>query len=536
MLRRITEQWASVREPDDVAAVLDALAQGLVAHGGLAAVQIWLYLRDGECPHCARASEDEESRLHSQARAGQVHPDHMRLHHRLPLGWNGPGVAAATRKPFLINDLQDVVATYRADPEASPLMRLGKNWEADLDWCAWGGFQAGVVYPLIVRGNELVGAFAAIAHRPISDEEFAHLGVFANQAAISIRSAQLLAEANRLRARLAEENDYLQAEIRFEAGFAGIVGQSKALRATQRLIEQVAGTESTVLLIGETGTGKEMVARAIHARSRRANRPLIRVNCGAISPNLVESELFGHERGAFTGAADRRLGRFELASGGTLFLDEVGELPLELQPKLLRVLETKEVRPLGGTSVRKLDCRVVAATNRRLHESSQKGEFRQDLYYRLAVARVTVPPLRDRPDDVLPLATELLRVAQRDRNAVLPSDLAALLLGYRWPGNVRELRNVVERFALLGVRDAPALFDAQADEPGGAADLSSLPYHEARRVALERFERSYLPAVLARAGGVVAKAAELAEVARPSFYRMLDRIRPPGEHRGDQEP
>ncbi|MBK6690050.1 MAG: sigma 54-interacting transcriptional regulator [Deltaproteobacteria bacterium] len=332
------------------------------------------------------------------------------------------------------------------------------------------------------------------------------------------------------------ESGPLDLPLSSEGHFGRALGVSASMRHLFAVLERAARSDVTVLLEGESGVGKEVLARSLHESSARAEGPFIAVDCGAIPANLMEAELFGHEKGAFTGADAPRLGLFEQAQGGTLFLDEVGELPLEMQPKLLRVLETKEVRPLGGTAVRKLDCRVVAATNRRLHESSQKGEFRQDLYYRLAVARVTVPPLRDRPDDVLPLATELLRVAQRDRSAVLPTDLAALLLGYRWPGNVRELRNVVERFALLGVRDAPALFDAQAQERGGAADLSTLPYHEARRVALERFERSYLPAVLTRAGGVVAKAAELAEVARPSFYRMLDRIRPPGEHRGEEEP
>jgi transcriptional regulator with PAS, ATPase and Fis domain len=332
------------------------------------------------------------------------------------------------------------------------------------------------------------------------------------------------------------ESGPLDLPLSSEGHFGRALGVSASMRHLFAVLERAARSDVTVLLEGESGVGKEVLARSLHESSARAEGPFIAVDCGAIPANLMEAELFGHEKGAFTGADAARLGLFEQAQGGTLFLDEVGELPLEMQPKLLRVLETKEVRPLGGTAVRKLDCRVVAATNRRLHESSQKGEFRQDLYYRLAVARVTVPPLRDRPDDVLPLATELLRVAQRDRSAVLPTDLAALLLGYRWPGNVRELRNVVERFALLGVRDAPALFDAQAQERGGAADLSTLPYHEARRVALERFERSYLPAVLTRAGGVVAKAAELAEVARPSFYRMLDRIRPPGEHRGEEEP
>jgi formate hydrogenlyase transcriptional activator len=453
MLRRITEQLAGVREPDDVTAVLEALAHGLVDHGELAAVQIWLFMPDSECPHCAHlASEDSEPMLHSLARAGQVHPDHMRTHHRLPLGWNGPGVAAATRTPFLVNDLQGLVAAYRADPTSSPLMSLGKNWDADIDWCDWGGFEGGAVYPLVVRGDELVGAFAAIAHRTVSEEEFAHLGVFAHQAAISIRSAQLLQEANRLRARLADENAYLNEEIRLEGGFEGIVGSSKALRATQRLIEQVARTESTVLLLGETGTGKELIARAIHAKSRRAARSMIKVNCGAISPNLVESELFGHERGAFTGAGNRRLGRFELADGGTLFLDEVGELPPDAQIKLLRVLQEQEFERVGGDRTLRVDVRLIAATNRDLDEEVRQGRFRPDLYYRLNVFPVRVPPLRERAGDIPLLARHFVeQLARKMAKSLKDVSVGSLerLQGYTWPGNVRELQNVIERACVL---------------------------------------------------------------------------------------
>jgi transcriptional regulator with GAF, ATPase, and Fis domain len=497
MLRRTMEQLARVRDPDDVTAVLEALAHGLVDHGGLSAVQIWLFVRDSECPHCADRASDNEPRLHSLARAGRVHPDHMRTHHRLPLGWNGPGVAAETRTPFLVNDLQAVVAAYRADPTSSPLMSLGKNWDADIDWCEWGGFEGGAVYPLLVRGDELVGAFAAITDRTVTEEEFAHLGVFAHQAAISIRSAQLLQEANRLRARLTDENAYLNEEIRFAGGFEGIVGSSRALRATQRLIEQVARTESTVLLLGETGTGKELVARAIHAKSRRAARPLIKINCGAISPSLVESELFGHERGAFTGAANRKLGRFELADGGSLFLDEVGELPADAQVKLLRVLQEQEFERVGGNRSIRVDVRLIAATNRDLEDEVRQGRFRPDLFYRLNVFPVRVPPLRERAGDI-PLLTRHFveqfgrKMAKPLRN-VSPGSLERLQ-SYSWPGNVRELQNVIERACVLADSAIVEVGEIQPGLPlvadGGDDGVVTLEEMERRHIrrALERCE------------------------------------------------
>jgi transcriptional regulator with PAS, ATPase and Fis domain len=314
-----------------------------------------------------------------------------------------------------------------------------------------------------------------------------------------------------------------------KTSFGSAIGVSDAMRHLFALLERAAQSEVTVLLEGESGAGKEVLARALHETSPRVTGPFVAVDCGALPPGVIESELFGHEKGAFTGATTAREGVFEEANGGTLFLDEIGELPLDLQAKLLRVLETREVRPVGARGTRPIDVRVVAATNKNLADASQKKEFRRDLFYRLAVARVVVPPLRARSADILPLARRFLQIALRDETADVPPDLAAMLVAYSWPGNVRELRNVIDRWALLGVRDARGLFDShsalEAVREAGAstAALADLPYHEARRVALERFEQSYLPAVLERAGGVVKRAAEHAEVARPSFHRMLER-------------
>jgi transcriptional regulator with PAS, ATPase and Fis domain len=320
------------------------------------------------------------------------------------------------------------------------------------------------------------------------------------------------------------EPETLALPLSEQVTFGEAFGSAPIMRHLFALLEEAAWTDMPVLLEGESGVGKDVLARGIHASSQRARGPFVVVDCGTIAPNLIESELFGHVRGAFTGATEDRRGLFEEARGGTLFLDEVGELPLEMQPKLLRALEAKEIRPVGARKTQRTDVRIVSATNRRLAEMSRRGEFREDLYYRLAVARVVVPSLKDRLEDVLPLATHFLRKARGDRNVEIPPDLAAMLAEYSWPGNVRELRNVIERHAVLGDTAVTLLLDGQV-APNTGEDLSALPYHEARRIVLERFEGEYVPRVLERARGVVARAAEHAQLARPSFYRLLERLR-----------
>ena len=237
-------------------------------------------------------------------------------------------------------------------------------------------------------------------------------------------------------------------QINSIAGFVGIVGQSSALREVLQQVEMVAGTDSTVLLLGETGTGKELVARAIHERSRRKSRALVRVNCAAIPGGLLESELFGHERGAFTGAITQKIGRFEVADQGSLFLDEIGDIPLELQPKLLRVLPEREFERLGSTVTRRVNVRVVAATHRSLEEMIQEKQFRSDLYYRLNVFPIYIPPLRERPEDIPLLARHFVQEFARRMNktveAISTKTMDSLAL-YPWPGNIRELQNVIER-------------------------------------------------------------------------------------------
>jgi DNA-binding NtrC family response regulator len=307
--------------------------------------------------------------------------------------------------------------------------------------------------------------------------------------------------------------------------FGDALGTSAPMRHLFALLEKAAASDLSILLEGESGVGKDVLARAVHAASARADGPFVVTDCSAIPANLIESELFGHERGAFTGAAKARKGLLEQAHGGTVFLDEIGELPLDMQPKLLRALEQREIKPVGGNTTRKVDVRVVAATNRRLAEASRTGEFRSDLFYRLAVVRVTVPPLRERREDILLIARSMLRALKHDGEADFPSETAAMLLAYGWPGNVRELRNVVERHAALGAGSEGLFENADAVRMSANAELALLPFHEARKIVLDRFEEAYLPHLLERAGGVVSRAAELAGVARPSLYRMLERIK-----------
>jgi two-component system, NtrC family, response regulator GlrR len=300
------------------------------------------------------------------------------------------------------------------------------------------------------------------------------------------------------------------------------------------LLERAARTDVTVLLEGESGTGKEVLAHALHAASPRRDGPFVVVDCGAIPESLVESELFGHERGAFTGALAARAGAFEQANHGTLFLDEIGELPLDAQPKLLRALETRSFRRVGGSQTIRVNVRVVAATNRRLREAVRKKELREDLFYRLAVVHVTVPRLADRADDILPLAESFLRRATGDRAATIPPELAALLGSYSWPGNARELRNVIERFATFGRADARVLFGEAALEEAGAlldfTELGGLPYHDAKQRLIDAFHRAVLPRAVERAGGSVPRAAEQLGLPKASLYRMLHQLR--GQHPG----
>jgi chemotaxis protein methyltransferase CheR len=266
------------------------------------------------------------------------------------------------------------------------------------------------------------------------------------QAELNLQIA--LSEIQELKEKLEAERAYLQEEIKLEYNYENIIGQSDGLKYVLYKAEQIAPSDTTVLVLGETGTGKELVARAIHGLSPRKDRALLKVNCATLPSNLIESELFGHEKGAFTGAHVRQLGRFEVANGASLFLDEIGELPMELQPKLLRVIQDGEFERLGSSGTIKVDVRVIAATNRNLEEEVRRGRFREDLWYRLSIFPITVPPLRERMDDI-PLIVDFFvdKISKRLGKSIesIPTSVMNTLQDYQWPGNVRELENVLER-------------------------------------------------------------------------------------------
>jgi formate hydrogenlyase transcriptional activator len=371
--------------------------------------------------------------------------------------------------------------------------------------------------PLILRGKS-IGTLSVVSREkdPYSEEDAQFLQEVAIQVALAIENMKFYEEIATLKARLESENVYLREEIRTGHNFEEIVGNSPALLALLRAVGQVAPTDSTVLIHGETGTGKELIARAIHNRSARKDRALVSVNCSAISAGLVESELFGHLKGAFTGAIERRIGRFELANGGTIFLDEIGELPLETQVKLLRVLQEQEFEPVGSSRTQRVDVRVIAATNRNLHEMVEAGRFRSDLFYRLNVFPLHVPPLRERRSDIPQLvALCVSRFAKRFGKKVegVSQETMARLMSYPWSGNIRELQNVIERavitsagptlrldkdlvpMVLSGVSLETGEVAVQETEPAGTSP-SALP-------TLQEVERSHILAALQQTDGVV---------------------------------
>ncbi len=328
--------------------------------------------------------------------------------------------------------------------------------------------------------------------------------------------------------------------------FGKLIGQSAAMREIFAILERVAPSDLTILVEGESGTGKELVADAVHRHSKRGDGPLVVFDCSAVAKNLVESELFGHVKGAFTGAAQSRAGAFERANGGTLFLDEMGELPTDLQPKLLRALEQREVRPVGGDRAVKIDARIIAATNRNLQKEVEAGHFRQDLYYRLAVLRIVLPPLRRRPDDVPLLVRHFLTdVDTPDGQPVqVGYDTILKLQRHRWPGNVRELRNFVERAAMLSTENRletrylvpPSFGDTQteapdqeapADDPTDAALANldtDLPFKDAKARLVDAFERAYWTKLLERTNGNISAAARIAGIHRKSAEYLLKKL------------
>ncbi len=360
----------------------------------------------------------------------------IREHTLIPIEGSPAGAAFASGRP---------VRFVRRDLESMPAEIVGLLLAEGIDSVCSA--------PMTVRDRRLGTLnIGRAGGEPFTADDEELLAAVANQVAFSVDNALAFQEIAALKDKLAAEKVYLEEEIRTDYNFEEIVGRSGALKSVLHQAGTVAPTDSSVLILGETGTGKELVARAIHDLSRRRERPFVKVNCAAIPAGLLESELFGHERGAFTGAVAQRAGRFELADGGTLFLDEVGDLPLELQPKLLRVLQEQEFERVGGTRTHRVDVRVVAATNQNLADAVAAGKFRSDLYYRLNVFPITMPPLRERREDIPDLVRYCVqRFARRlnKRIETIPTDAMAALCAYDWPGNVRELENAIERAVIV---------------------------------------------------------------------------------------
>ena len=477
VLERITLQMASSL---DLQEVLTTITQGLVDELEAAFARIWLLGPGDLCASCYKAVDctNRDRCLHLEASAG-LYTNLDGEYRRIPLGALKIGKIAQGFGSMHTNDI------------------LGDDRLPNKQWMKDNGLRSFAGHPLKFHW-ELLGVIAMFGRRPLSEEEFERLAVFANQAAIAIKNAQLFTEIAQLKKQLEAENLYLREEIKLDHNFEEIVGESQSIKAVLRQIEQVALTDSTVLIRGDTGTGKELMARAIHNLSPRRARSLVKVNCGAIPANLVESELFGHEKGSFTGALQRRIGRFELADGGTIFLDEVGELPLDAQVKLLRVLQEREVERVGSGHSTKVDVRVIAATNRDLHAAVKAGSFRADLLYRLNVFPIEVPPLSARASDIPLLVNQFVvkfssKIGKKiDGVSHVTMDR---LMTYAWPGNIRELENVIERATILAKGSMLQIDDILLH--GNSAPL--LPAAD----SLEEVERAHILRVLGDVGWVI---------------------------------
>lgn len=446
---------------------LEKLLHKIVSHAVqrpyMSCVQVWLVERGDRCAHCPHRPEcpDQARCLHLVAGKGvstspETSPSHRfdDLTARNPLGVGLLGEVAAQRTQVIVRD----VTQYAGN--------LGLDWLQPEQIRACGA-------TAITYQGEPLGVIAAFSRERLPEEGRPWGQVFADHIGAAIANARAFEEIRRLKTQLEQQNAYLQEEVVEAKACGDLVGQSAALRQIISQIDLVAPTEASVLVMGETGTGKELVAREIHRRSQRKHGPLVRVNCASIPKELFESEFFGHIRGSFTGAIKDRAGRFETAEGGTLFLDEIGEVPLDMQGKLLRILQEKRYERVGDDRTRQANVRIIAATNRDLKKATVAGRFREDLYYRLHVFPIHVAPLRERRDDIPLLAKHFVELSARELRCPKPRLTRAAVLqlqSYDWPGNVRELRNVIERAVILARGGA-----LQFDLPGVPMGTSSKP-------------------------------------------------------------
>ena len=480
--------------------VLSSITAGIAACTNVALARLWLIKMGDLCATCRLRTEcpDQSRCLHLVASAGNSSDPAANLtrvdgyFRRFPLGVRKIGRVAATGESLHL-----------------PNLRESDEWIARPEWIRQEGIHTFAAQPLVFRG-EVLGVLAIFDRAVLNDEDFKWLRVFADHAAVSIANANAFEEIAFLKERLEEENHYLREEVTAARGGGGaLIGESPALKKVLQQIDLVAPADATVLITGESGTGKELVASAIHERSSRRERPLVKVNCGAVPEALFESEFFGHVKGAFTGAMRDKAGRFELANGGTLFLDEIGEIPLAMQAKLLRVLQEQEIERVGDPRPRKIDVRIVAATNRDLKAEVEARRFRQDLFYRLSVFPIENPPLRERREDIPRLAEHFIRTAARRlgrRAPNLPTATARQLAAQDWPGNVSELQNAIERAVILA-KNGPLIFDAPAPASAPAAApapiVSDPTTPVLTRAELKQRERASISAALAQTSGKV---------------------------------
>jgi transcriptional regulator with GAF, ATPase, and Fis domain len=518
-----------VGEARSADAVLGRIVRGLAALENVALARVWLIAPGDICESCRMRPEcpDQARCLHLAASAGSPiasQEDWSRLtgdFRRIPLNVRKVGEIGASGAPILI-----------AENLAESRWIARPQWARDERIVSFAG------QPLIFRG-EIMGVLALFSRGAIPLSTFKWLRIFADHAAIAISNARAFDEIGRLRRALEQERDYLREEVREALAFGEIIGGSGALRDVLEQVALVAPTDATVLILGESGTGKELIASALHERSLRRNGPLVRVNCGSIPGELFESEFFGHARGSFTGALRDREGRFQLADGGTLFLDEVGEIPVPLQAKLLRVLQEGQFERVGEEKTRKVSVRVIAATNRDLGQEAENGRFRRDLYYRLNVFPIQLPPLRERKEDIPALAGHFMRLACARLNRPdlhLSDDDLVDLQRYDWPGNVRELENVIERAVILArnaqLRVGPLLPRTEPGlgappHPPSASTSAAQPElrHIMRVEEFERLERDNIVAALEFTRWKISGAGGAAELLGINHNTLASRMR-----------
>jgi len=534
-----TQLLLEIAQERSVEPILKKLVDFTVERTAFAFCTVWLVRKGDLCATCKYRSEcaDQSRCLHLVAGGGRSLPGYGKglqpyedLNARVPLNLGSLGEAVATGQLKVIRNRGN-----------QPISDPGFEWLREERISEYG------IRPIVFKG-EVLGAVVSFSPEDMPETIAPWSRIFADHIGAAIANARAFEEIQHLKGQLELQNTYLQEAVVEAKAFGDLIGQSSALRHIVGQIDVVAPTEASVLILGETGTGKELVAHEIHRRGARKDAPLVRVNCASIPRELFESEFFGHVRGSFTGAVRDRAGRFETAEGGTIFLDEVGEIPLDIQNKLLRVLQEKRYERVGDDRTRRANVRIVAATNRDLQKAAAAGKFREDLYYRLNVFPIQVPPLRERMDDIPLLAKHFVELSARELKCAKPRLTRAAvtqLQNYDWPGNVRELRNVVERAVILargGALDFDLPFTGQAAPVAQASPRADSPVGSPAgpkfltEAEVERFERDNLVLALEAANWKISGPDSAAELLGLKPTTLLSRMTKWGLKRPERGP